>query len=485
MQTRLLIAASVVSIASASLGAGFVAFFSDQGSAAGNLFDAGTLDLTLNGAESIGAFVGSPNMKPGDGFTGAVELRNAGSIVGSGVDLDITVDLDSARGADGVGRLASFLRLNAVEYGTSSALNIPDVNGNGFPDLEDWDLSNAGSRDIFDPEGGAYLSVSFTFDESAGNQLQGDVVTANFHFQLAQTNAPDLVQNPPATLGMWSTLNPMPFARSGPFGAILDGTFYVAGGHGGASDTPTLQAFNTATNTWTQKANMPAGRYSGQATGVIDGKLYVAGGWTSSPGLPHSEMWAYDPGTNAWTAKASLPMLSACGGGAVINGQFYVTTACDGYSGYRNFLHRYNPATNAWTQLAGSPQAHGGGAVEEINGKLYVAGGNTFAGSPGASLDVYDPAANTWTTLAPMPAVRSAVASAVLGGKMYVFGGSDGTQGVATTFVYDPATNSWSSETSMPNARYDLIADSYDGVIYVAGGNLADVRSAQLTAFMP
>jgi N-acetylneuraminic acid mutarotase len=106
---------------------------------------------------------------------------------------------------------------------------------------------------------------------------------------------------------------------------------YVAGGNL-TTDTANLQAYNPASDAWTSLTPMPAGRYQGDGAGVISNKLYVAGGWTTSPGLPNNNLWVYDPALNSWTAKASMPTLSGCGATAVINNKLYVITPCDGNS---------------------------------------------------------------------------------------------------------------------------------------------------------
>ena len=69
-----------------------------------------------------------------------------------------------------------------------------------------------------------------------------------------------------------------------------------------------LEAYNPAANTWASLAPLPdlgdgnAGRYFGSA-GVIDGKLYVVGGWRRNPALPTSSLQVYDPGSNSWTSS--------------------------------------------------------------------------------------------------------------------------------------------------------------------------------------
>jgi len=231
---------------------------------------------------------------------------------------------------------------------------------------------------------------------------------------------------------------------------------------------------------------MPGGRYQGHGAAVINGKLYVPGGWTISPPLPNSSLFIYDLATNTWTSGASMPILSACGASGVINDKLYVTTACDGFSGYRSFLHVYDPVANSWTALPSSPNAHGVPAFGVIGGKLYVVGGNDAAGVIRGTLDVYDPLSNTWTTKAPMPTARTAAASAVGGGKLGVIGGSNGTINLSTVEVYDPATDTWTTAPAMPTARNGAAAAVVGDTVYVAGGagatTLATVESISPTA---
>jgi len=272
----------------------------------------------------------------------------------------------------------------------------------------------------------------------------------------------------------WSTKASMPAARSQALGAVIDGLLYLAGGWDG-HDTPALQAYNPAANTWSTLASMPGGRYGSSGAAVMAGKLYVPGGWTTSPGLPNGNLYVYDPQTNAWTEKAPLPnsRLTACGAAGVINGKMYMTTACNGYNGYRNFLDVYDPATNGWTSLAASQVAHGYPAWGVIDNKLYVAGGHTDNGSMGNTLEVYDPATNTWTTKAPLPVAGVGFASGVVNGKLYVTGGTDAQSNILPDlYIYDPATDIWTKKeaAALPTPRVHAASGVVNGTFYVAGG---------------
>lgn len=277
--------------------------------------------------------------------------------------------------------------------------------------------------------------------------------------------------------GIWLTRAPMPTARSDLRAEAISGILYAAGGYSPESSTgdlATLEAYNPLTNSWASKAPMPVtdygnpGRYGG-ASGVIDGQLYMAGGWRTNPPLPTSTLLVYDPTTDSWSSRASMPILSGCSGGAVIERKLYVVTYCDGYSGYRSYLHVYDPDTDSWSTLTGSPTIHVAPGAAALGGKFYVVGG--FDGSSvTAIVDVYDPETNSWSTAASMPTARSALAARAVGDKLYAVGGHDGTAPVDTVEVYDPASDSWRTGHSMPTARYSLAAAVIRRGLFAVGG---------------
>src|SRR6266581_8654391 len=79
-------------------------------------------------------------------------------------------------------------------------------------------------------------------------------------------------------------------------------------------------------DTWATKASMPTARY-GMAAGVIEGKLYVAGGCCvfNSPPFPRfNALEVYDPASDTWTTKASIPLAVYGAAVGVIDGKLYV-----------------------------------------------------------------------------------------------------------------------------------------------------------------
>ena len=227
----------------------------------------------------------------------------------------------------------------------------------------------------------------------------------------------------------------------------------------------TNQAYNVATNRWTTVAPQPGRYLQGNGAGVIQRRIYIAGGFSpnNEGGSASSALYMYDPDGDTWFEKRSMPSRGMLGVSGVIGDRFYVLTGCPLGSNCLGdpplAFYRYDPTTDQWATLTTPPRPHRSGMAGVIGGKLYVVGGWDGTGY-GGQLDVYDPAANRWTTKASMPRERFDAAAVALGGKLYVIGGfvrdPDTTfttvSPVRTTTVYDPATDTWTRKAPLPTA---------------------------------
>ena len=283
--------------------------------------------------------------------------------------------------------------------------------------------------------------------------------------------------------GSWQALAGMTAARSNVGGGVINNILYVAGGWN-STDQPSLYAYDPTNNTWSTKASMAGGRYQNSGTTTYNNELYFFGGWTTSSGLPNNNLYIYNPTTNQWRSGADMPTISACGAAGVIGTKIYVTTACDGNSGYRNYLRVYDPAANSWNSLASSAVAHSNPASAVIDGKLYVAGGNSNGGYTNV-LEVYDPVANSWSTKAALPTAREGATGAVINGKFYVIGGTTDTGIKNVVEIYDPATNTWSTGLAPATGRAGAAGGLIAGILYLAGGGTPSTPVTTLEKFTP
>ena len=169
-----------------------------------------------------------------------------------------------------------------------------------------------------------------------------------------------------------------------------------------------------ASGTWETRTPMPQRRQE-LATGVLNGKVYVIGGYDEN-GNSTVTVQIYNPTTDTWTSAHSLPYAVNHNGAAVAGGNLYSFGAGAG----ETFV--YNPNNNSWSARASSHYVHSQtAAVGVINNKIYVAGGT---GTPSQrELEVYDPVANSWTIKAPMSVPRNHTAGGGIDGKFNVTGG--------------------------------------------------------------
>ena len=91
---------------------------------------------------------------------------------------------------------------------------------------------------------------------------------------------------------------------------------------------------------WSTGPAMPTARER-LAAGVIDGKLYVVGGYTGSSYSNALEV--YDPEANRWTSRVTTPFARSLLAAGVIDGEFYVVGGIAG-SGLSDLLEIYDPA---------------------------------------------------------------------------------------------------------------------------------------------
>ena len=222
-----------------------------------------------------------------------------------------------------------------------------------------------------------------------------------------------------------------------------------------------VRAYNVATNTWTSKKDMPAARYWMNGAGVIGGKIYVTGGYTSK-GRPSASVFVYNPASDTWTRKRDMPAAGGNGVTGVIGGKLYVVTFNgQGPVGLVSNFFRYNPATDSWTRLPRPTNSltmgEGGGGV--INNKLYlitVAVDSAF--NTASKLLEFDPSTNKWTQKR-LPDFASGVwggpMTVVMLSHLYLFGAPD-------IFIYDPASNTWAAKPLLTKfgywADYELTA---------------------------
>jgi N-acetylneuraminic acid mutarotase len=134
---------------------------------------------------------------------------------------------------------------------------------------------------------------------------------------------------------------------------VLGGRIYNDEGYQAATDR--VDVYDPAADSWQQMAAMPTARET-NAAAVMDGKIYVSGGFTTSRELSDA-FEAYDPVTNTWTTLASLSKARASHASAAAHGKLYVFGGFMSGGDCLDLVEVYSPASNSWARAAGMPSA--------------------------------------------------------------------------------------------------------------------------------
>ena len=135
----------------------------------------------------------------------------------------------------------------------------------------------------------------------------------------------------PAT-DTWAKAQSMDCARCSAAISVVNGEIYAIGGLGSPpiqdqSDLylSNVEVFNPKTNQWGEKTEMPAPKALHTAS-VIDGKIYVIGGYFKKDNefKKLSTIEIYDPTTDRWTQKPDMPIGKWGHKTEVIDGQVYI-----------------------------------------------------------------------------------------------------------------------------------------------------------------
>ena len=142
---------------------------------------------------------------------------------------------------------------------------------------------------------------------------------------------------------------------------------------------------------------MPTPRTWGTCA-VVNGKIYVIGGYSFSTYTATNVNEVYDPSTDTWETKTPLPqaLFGITREDPVIDGKIYVTHGLDGVN-FHSSNYMYDPSTDSWEQKSDAAHPRDGAASAVVSGKLYVMGGRAHIPGPyGVDYnEVYDPSLDT------------------------------------------------------------------------------------------
>lgn len=255
----------------------------------------------------------------------------------------------------------------------------------------------------------------------------------------------------------------------------LDGKIYVIGGFNGSTMiVRSVRIFDTTACAWSDGPDLPRAMHHANAA-VADGTIFTLGGMEGNF-VSFPDVYTWKPATEkAWSTRASMPAGSQRGSAVtgVIEGKIYVAGGLR--NGAQATLSAYVTADNTWdTNLPDLPQARDHGCGGVVGGKLYVVGGRD-TGITATSNVVYEyTPGGSWTTKAAMPTARGGTACGVTADRIVVVGGEGNTAASSGVFpqteVFNVGANEWMTAPEMKTPRHGMGGAVWDGIFYVPGG---------------
>ena len=199
-----------------------------------------------------------------------------------------------------------------------------------------------------------------------------------------------------------------------------EGKLYGVGGNYYAGRGITI--IDLTTSEVRQGTSMDGQPVDEPASALIDGKIYVTGGFINQQQTIITRV--YDIKTNAWNQIQTRPGSDSTQDlKATTDGKFLYTLEGGTY------FRKFDPKTGVWSALPNAPflTVKSRFFMEYIDGKIVVFGG-IQSGWNGEETLFFDVATSTWTKGTPISRVTFGSASAVCNGFVYCIGGRDAQQ---------------------------------------------------------
>jgi N-acetylneuraminic acid mutarotase len=224
-------------------------------------------------------------------------------------------------------------------------------------------------------------------------------------------------------------------------GVEYEGKLYVVGamtgGYPAEPPVPSVYIYDPATDQWTAGPAIPEGRHRGGAGVVVhEGLIYLISGIRNGHTDGHVPwMDVFDPRTGSWRQLADAPRSRDHFQAGIIDGKIYVAGGRrSSFATGQTFeltvpeVDVYDLAAGTWTTLppeSNIPTPRAGASTVVLQGQLVVIGGESGSQMAAHSeVEAFNPATRRWTTLAPLQVGRHATQAVVYNGEIYTASGS-------------------------------------------------------------
>jgi N-acetylneuraminic acid mutarotase len=275
--------------------------------------------------------------------------------------------------------------------------------------------------------------------------------------------------------GTWQSAPPLRHARSA-HAVVGDGARLYALGGSGAGGVPVLEVERFDGKTWEPETTLPGDGLNAPAAVLLEGCLYVIGGFEGVSNVPTDRVRCYTPATRTWTELPPLPAPRGGHAAVVLEGKIHVLGGGNSRSTIADHSV-YDPRTRTWSERTPLPRAKGSPAALVVDGRIWVLGGRSGPSDFG-EVDVYDAVTNAWTPGPPIEP-RGTAGAVRFGGALYLFGGESQALGrsLASVLRLDLQEGGWREVAPMPTARSYARAVVLGDAVYVVGGNPLAGRS--------
>lgn len=294
----------------------------------------------------------------------------------------------------------------------------------------------------------------------------------------------------------WTVGAACPLARFEANGVVVDGELWVLGGFV-SSDlevTGRVDIYNPATDSWRVGPPLPGSQTHLAAVTVAPADVVVAGGFDGPFGATRppvtAAVWRWNSRDGQWRAGPALPVAGAAYAWALLGSELHLAGGLGPDGATDSGVHYVWDLTGdlSWKSSAILPNArnHGGGAA--AGGSFYVIAGRhdwDEQGGDVSQVDAFDATAGTWSARAPIPGARSEIAAAttvLADGRILVVGGSlPDVIPSANVLVYDPVADSWAALAPLPQPRKGAVARQIGARIIVTTGSPTSVDPSNTT----
>ena len=271
--------------------------------------------------------------------------------------------------------------------------------------------------------------------------------------------------------------------------AVVGDSIYLIGGTNiwGNYNTQTVDTFNPVTNTWTlDLATYPA-PVSGLATTSWSGKIYCFGGGPYG-GRAYTNAYKFDTVAKSFTALPAMPTARYWAKAFVVDGKIWVAGGFDAYPfEVKATIDVFDPVTETWSSGPALPRT-----VDETNWVGITVGGDIHAVYDDGTPVVYrlDRQTGTWAPLCTTNVAQLSFGVATVSSRLHFIGGGDpkmkthqvldsGGASASGRLVLSRQGNLWLTDTNGGNP-IQLTSGGADSKPRLANGVVTFARSGSL-----